>query len=108
MLINDENLKYCPLTNWHRNILQGTINWQIKKFQTGFLVAGGGFLFYCNHQLITKRIRDSDFKNKFVIMKRENTFIKFPCEAFPCEIYLCPYLFIGYTLQLALVEQIWP
>ena len=47
---------------------QGQLANQI--FQTEFVIAGGGFLSYCNPQLI-KLEDDNGFKNNFVIMKRE-------------------------------------
>ena len=43
-----------------------------ENFQPKFVVAGGGFLSYCNHQLFKfKEEKNFDFKNNFVIMERE-------------------------------------
>ena len=42
------------------------------NLQTGFVIAGGGFLSYCNHQIIKfEENNNSDFKNNFVIINRE-------------------------------------
>ena len=59
-----------------------------KNFQTEFVVAGGGFLSYRNHQLIKfkdeKRYRL--LKQFCYYEKREiSTFKKFPCEFFHCN-----------------------
>ena len=71
-----------------------------ENFQTGFVVAGGGFLSYWNYQLIKfeEENRFGLFKNNYVIMKREtNTFENFPCEFFPCKISL--YRYLAYTIR---------
>ena len=38
-------------------------------FQTGFVITGGGFLSYCNNQLI--KFEKNNKRDNFVIMKRD-------------------------------------
>ena len=57
-----------------------------KNFQTGFVVAGDGFLSCWNHSL--KRRRDSDVKNNYVIRKRERLT---PLKIFLANIFLRRY-----------------
>ena len=57
-------------------------NLQIKFFKLNSWSPGASFFPIVTINLLSlKRIRDSDFKNNFVIIKREiNTFKKFPCD----------------------------
>ena len=73
-------------TQRHRDIFQRQL--ANKNFQTGFVVTGGWFLSYCNHQLIKfeekKRLQlEKQFYNHD---KREiNTFKNFPSEISLCH-----------------------
>ena len=65
---------YFEVKNGHNDILQGA---NCKSFfSTGFVIAGGfGFFPIASINLLSlNRIRDSDFKNNFVIIKKINTF----------------------------------
>ena len=56
-----------------------------KNFQTGFVVAGWGFLAYWNHQLIKfeEEKRFGQFCN--YENRKINTFENFPYDFFPCK-----------------------
>ena len=63
-----------------------------ENFQTEFVIAGGGFLSYWNHQQIKfeEERRFGLYKQICNYQTREmNTFENFPCDFFNCKISLC-------------------
>ena len=77
-----------------------------ENFQTGFVIAGGGFLSYWNHQLIQfeEEKRFGPKKQFCYYEKREiNTFENFPSEFFPCKTPMChlnTYIFLRTVLLI--------
>ena len=64
-----------------------------ENFQTGFVVVGGGFLFYCIYQLIKfEEEKRFGLWKQFCNYEKRNIFENFPWEFFPCKMSLCRYL----------------